>query len=223
MNIYLNFYVGLGIVLLSIIVSLLRWKLLDMAGKIFFTGMMWYFFSQFVAEGGLLYKDISRPYWTFYLIIRDIQAIIELTLCLLFFHFAIPELKAKKIALYLIPAAWAIWIAFAVIFWHMENFNVYFAPLLSITVVILCIVSIHILQSKNEFREIIKLPVFKFVVLLLFYYGFYFFFYVSYPLLLQNRKAELFAVFIIFRLTDIYYVGAGITYFFYPKKTMHLE
>ncbi len=223
MNIVLNFFVGLSIVLLSILVCLFRWKQLDIAGKVFFTGMTWYFLSQTVAEGGLIYKSMFIDYWTWYIVIRDIQPIIELTLCLLFFHFAIPELRAKKIGFYLIPAAWALWIGFAIIFWHTENFNVYFAPLISIANIVLCIVSIQILQSQNEFKKIIKLPVFKFVVLLLFYYGVYFFFYISYPLLLQNRKAELFAVYIIFRLTDIYYVGAGITYFFYPKKTLQVE
>lgn len=222
-SIYINFYIGLGITLLAIVVSIFRWKSLDLMAKIFSAGMAWYFFTYLVAEGGLLYKNISRNYWTFYLFIRNIQPIIEYSLCVLFFYYAIPELRRRKITTYLLPTGWAIWTACAIIFWNTENFNVYFGPFTNLVVIVLSIISINILLSNYQLSDAIKLPVFRFTFLMLFFYGCSIFFFISYPFLLQNRQAELFAVYIMFRIYDIFYVGAGITYFFYPKKALQIE
>src|ERR1043165_7471580 len=117
MNFYLNFYSGLGIVLLAIFVSLFKWKNLDSGGKVFFISMVSYFLTQFVAQGGLLYKDISKKYWTFYLVVRDLQPILEYTIFVFFFHFAIPELRAEKLATYLVPLGWGTWVLCAILFW----------------------------------------------------------------------------------------------------------
>lgn len=223
MNIYLNFYTGLGIVLIAILISLCRWKYLDAMGKVFFASMAWYFFAFLVSEGGLLYKSKFSNYWTFYLVVRDAQTIIEYTLCVLFFHFAMPELRRRKILYYLLPLGYVAWISCAILFWHTENFTVYFGPFTNVIVIILSIISINKLLAENEIRDVIKLPAFRFIVLMLFFYGCSVFFFMSYPFLLQNRQAELFAIYIMFRLTDVFYVGAGITYFFYPKKTLQIE
>lgn len=222
MNIFLNFYADLVVVLLAIIVGIYQWKRLELIAKIFFTTMVWYFLVQLVTEGGLLYHLKDR-FSEFYYLIRGTQSIVDFILCVAFFYFGIDRLRKKRKMLYLVPAAIVAWLACIYLFRNTENFNVYFAPIACLGIIILSIVALYYLQSEHTIDELIKMPVFRFTVLLLFYYGGYFFFLVSYPLLLKNREAELLGVYIIFRITNVYYIGAGLTYFLYPKKVMQIE
>lgn len=218
MNVYLNFYSGLAIVMLAIFSCIFRWKQTDLPGRLFFAGLIWYLFTDFVLQGGLLYKDYFIKYKTFYYLVRNIEAPVSFILYTLFFHFAVEQFRRKRIALYLVPAGIVLWVACAIIFRNEENINTYYVPLTSVSNIMLAIIAINEMQKKCEFKDLLKQPVFCFIALDLFFYGFSFFFYVSYPLILKDKQTELFAVYFMLRLIDVYNIGSAATYFLYPKK-----
>lgn len=219
MNIHANFYTDLAVVGIAITAGISRWKRLNIVSKIFFFTMVWYFFAQVVTEGGLLYGNFRERFPGFYYMVRSLQTIVEFTLCTLFYNFSIDQFRRKRIAGYIIPAAIIAWAGSAIAFRHTENFNVYFAPMACFASIILSIIAIYHLQNENSMQQLWRMPTFGFAVLQLFFYGGFFFFLLSYPLILKNRQAELFAIYIVFRLTNIYYAGAALIYFFYPRKS----
>lgn len=224
MNIYLNFYTGLSVVLLAITAGAYKLKQTDITGRIFFMTMIWYFFTQFVTEGGLLYKDIGiNRFTTFYYAVRNAQPLIEYTLFVLFFHFSIKNFRQRKLAHYLVPLGMLLWGTCLVVFSEAENALIYFTPFVCVVMVTLSLLSLNVLLDEMQIGELRKEPVFWFVVLILFFYVTYFFFCIFYTYLLMSRKAELLAIYIIFRITDIYYIGAAITFFLYRKKTMQVD
>jgi len=224
MNIYLNFYTGLSVVLLSITAGVYKWKQSDKTGKIFFMTMVWYFITQLVTEGGLLYKDIGiYRFPSFYYAVRNAQPLVEYTLFVLFFHFSIHKFRERRLAHYLVPIGLLLWAVCLVAFRQEENALIYFTPFSCVLLTTLSLLSLNILLDEMPINELRKKPLFWFIVLILFFYVIFFFFSIFYSHLLMSRKAELLAVYIIFRMTDLYYIGAAIAFFLYPKKSAQIE
>jgi hypothetical protein len=189
----------------------------DMPAAIIFLYMVWSLIGEVLVVGKLLYESIQRFHVPIYYVDR-IAPIVEFILCVSFYHFSNTRFRERKIGLYVVGVGIIYWVANFLVYKKAENFNVYFMPFSSFINIVLSVISIYLLQKETEFKKLVSQPVFQFTLLLLFYWGLSFFFFIAYDLILRYKYATQFASFFVARINDIFFLGVGIAYLFYPKK-----
>jgi len=206
------FYLPLFLSSVVILISIWKWKKLDIPGKLVSIDQS---FSSLI---GLISYNYPVHNKVTFAILQGYNLIDFLLLCL-FFNYSISRFRKKNIAICIAIAGFIIWIAciffFRNIRWasssRFESFH-------SLSAIILSLIAIYFMLMDFEWRVLFRNPIFWFTVSILFIFSTTFIFTIMFEIIARDQalfwKIELYTMVI----TCLDYLILGFAFLLYPKK-----